>query len=313
MVKVSVSVENFNQAESHHYMKKIFNKVGKTNKFLHYRNFNLDNSVIRMNLDTLYSMVILDSKKDNLIITIPNIKDRYFSCCIIDDEHYEVFYTKKSGSYIFAKSPKYYVCLIRILVKKRTESEIKQVNKLQDLFKIEATSYSKTLKLPDYDQQSYSHTRNLIAELYQTAPTMSSLGMFGKRCEVSDLKHLLGTEMGWGGLNSKYAYYETFIPDNNDGKQEYCMTFREIPVKAFWSFIVYDKDGYIIDYNHCSINNFMAKQNKDGNYTINFSNNTNKINNLKISKDWNFTIRLYEPSKDVLDKKWKFPKLQKTS
>jgi hypothetical protein len=39
-----------------------------------------------------------------------------------------------------------------------------------------------------------------------------------------------------------------------------------------------------------------------------FSNDNSKINNLNIKKGWNYTIRMYEPRKEILEGTWKFPK-----
>ena len=58
-----------------------------------------------------------------------------------------------------------------------------------------------------------------------------------------------------------------------------------------------------------SLNNFTAITNPDGGYTINFTNNKNKINYLNIFDGWNYTIRMYEPKKEILTGEWKFPNL----
>ena len=70
----------------------------------------------------------------------------------------------------------------------------------------------------------------------------------------------------------------------------------------------YDENGYI-DTNAKSIsfNNLNAKQNNDGSYTINFSNNETLINFINIKKGWNYTIRMYEPDKKILNGEWTFP------
>lgn len=310
--KTIINVENFTKAETYMYMKKFFQKIQKTNTFFHYRDFETDNTVIRMNLDTLYSLAIIDTSQGDIKLNIPNINDRYMSCCVLDEYHYEVFYTTKGGKYKFPQSTKYLVCLIRIFVKdKSNEREIKHVNKLQDQFLIEADNYSTTLSLPELDITSYEQTKQLVNSLFETAPTMSSVGMFGKRGEVNELKHLMGVNMGWGGLSESQAMYVSIYPDNNDGIQEYSLSFRDVPVKAFWSIIIYDKEGFIIPGERQSLNNFTATKNTDNSYTINFSNDPTKINQLPIVSGWNYTIRMYEPREEILVGKWSFPALVK--
>ena len=56
-----------------------------------------------MNLDTLYSIVIIDLENGPITITIPDIKDRYMSMLVLDQDHYEVFYTNKGGVFTFNK------------------------------------------------------------------------------------------------------------------------------------------------------------------------------------------------------------------
>jgi hypothetical protein len=307
---ILVNVENFIKVETYMYMGKYFDKIRETNTFLHYRDFEVDNSVVRMNLDTLYSISILDTKKSGIKIVLPVVEDRYISCCVLDNHHNEVLFTKRGGEYNFPQSDQYLVCIIRILVKNRTEEDINIVNKIQDKIYIKSDYNNPELDIPKYDQKSYLYTKDLINKLFETTPNMSSIGMFGKKGEYNELKHLMGVTMGWGGLSEKQAYYISRFPENNNGTQEYSLTFRDVPVKAFWSIIVYDKNGYIIKDKKQSLNNFTTKPDIDGNYTINFSNDFKKPNNLNIVNGWNYTIRLYESEEQILNGEWTFPELQ---
>ena len=308
---IIVNVENFITVETHMYISKYFEKIQKTNTFLHSRNFDVDNAVIRMNLDTLYSFAIIDTKKGSIKLVLPNVEDRYMSCCVLNENHKEILFTKEGGEYVFPKSDKYLVCLIRILVKERTKEDINLVNKIQDNIYIKTNFYSTKLNIPKYDQKSYLYTKDLINKLFETVPNMSSVGMFGKKDEINELKHLMGVNMGWGGLNETQAYYVSIFPENNNGIQEYSLTFSDVPVRAFWSIIIYNKDGFIIKDKKQSLNNFTTKPNRDGSYTINFSNNDKKLNNLNIIKGWNYTIRLYEADEELINGIWIFPELVK--
>ena len=308
---VIVTVNNFIISETHMYMKKYFKKINQVNTFFHHKNFEIDNSVIRMNLDTLYSLAIIDLQHGPVSIVLPQINDRYFSCYVLDEMHYEMLYTKKGGTYTFkpeSDKGRYLVCLMRILVKQRTPEEILKVNQIQDSLSIKANKYPKKLELPEYNIKSYEYVKELVKKLFETEPKMSSRGMFGTKEEVDDLKHLMGVYLGWGGLKEKYVLYDSRFIENNDGKQEYQLHFGKVPTDAFWSVIVYDNNGFIYEKGNNSLNNFTTKPNKDGTYTINFSNDTNKINNLDIEHGWNYTIRMYEPQKTILDGTWSFPK-----
>ena len=76
---VKVTVENFVVSETHMYIKKYFERIGQVNTFFHHRDFEIDNSVIRMNLDTLYSIAIIDLNTGPVSINLPQIDDRYLS------------------------------------------------------------------------------------------------------------------------------------------------------------------------------------------------------------------------------------------
>ena len=310
---VIVNIENFIVSETHMYIKKYFKKIGQVNTFFHHRDFEIDNSVIRMNLDTLYSLAIIDLKYGPVSIHLPQINDRYLSCYVLDEMHYEVLFTKSGGTHTFSPENhkgRYLVCVMRILVKERTPEEIQLVNQIQDSLKIEANKYPKHLELPEYNLESYNYVKGLIKKLFETSPQMSSRGMFGSKEEVDDMKHVMGVYLGWGGLKEKYVLYDSRFVKNNDGITEYQLNFDKVPIDAFWSIIVYDNNGFIYEKGNNSLNNFTVIPNKDETYTINFSNNSSKINNLNIKNGWNYTIRMYEPQEAILDETWKFPKEQ---
>ena len=87
-----------------------------------------------------------------------------------------------------------------------------------------------------------------------------------------------------------------------------------MPVDGFWSVIVYNKDGYIPqnDRKVYSFNNLTAKPDADGSVTIQFGGDAS-ANCIPIVPDWNYTVRLYRPRKEILDGTWKFPEAQPVS
>jgi hypothetical protein len=56
-----------------------------------------------------------------------------------------------------------------------------------------------------------------------------------------------------------------------------------------------------------SFNNITAKPNTDGSITINFGGDPKAINYLPITPGWNYTVRMYQPRKQLLDGSWAFP------
>jgi hypothetical protein len=100
---------------------------------------------------------------------------------------------------------------------------------------------------------------------------------------------------------------------NNDGKQAYKLTVKDVPVDGFWSISVYNAKGYFEPnpQNAYSINNITAQKNPDNSVTLQFGGCDEKIPNcIPITPGWNATIRMYRPHAEILQGKWKFPDLQ---
>jgi hypothetical protein len=99
--------------------------------------------------------------------------------------------------------------------------------------------------------------------------------------------------------------------ERNDGTPHVLNVPKDVPVRAFWSVIVYDADGFIPE-NELGIysyNSVSAKPNEDGSVTIHFGGDEEQINYLPIAKGWNYAIRMYEPGEEILDGSWTFPKI----
>ena len=202
-----------------------------------------------------------------------------------------------------------YVILVgRILANPVDPEDIKTANALQDKIKIEAAS-AKTYTHPKYDLASYEATYKLLLEL--SKGMSDARRTFGKKEEVTETRHLLGTAFGWGGL----PVYEAFYINRGEPRKagEFQLTVKDIPVDGFWSISIYNKDGYFEEneFDSYSINNLTAKPNKVGSVTLNFGTSPDgKDNFLYVMDGWNYVVRLYQPLDEVLDGKWTFPEPQ---
>lgn len=315
---VPVTVDNFPRAESDLYFRGLLKDAGGIGKFVHRREpARIDNqTVIRLNRDTLYSSAVFDLDAGPVTITLPDAGKRFMSMQVINEDHYvpEVAYRK--GNYTLAKDEmgtRYVAVAIRTLVNPADPKDIEQVHALQDAIKVKQKSIGK-FEAPNWDQASQKKLRDALLVLASTIPNFSKA--FGTRAQVDPIRHLIGTAAGWGGNPDKDATYLNITPSKNDGTTVYKLNVKDVPVEAFWSVSLYNAEGYFEKnpYDAYSINNITGKKNADGSMTIQFGGCDGKIPNcLPITKGWNYTVRLYRPRAEILNGKWKFPEPQPVS
>jgi len=309
---VPVNVDNFARAETASQIERALKFIGGVNKWFHFKEpVPLDKqNVIRMNLDTLYSNAIVDIS-EGATITLPDPGKRYMSVMVINEDHYlnKVFH--KGGTYKLTmkefKTP-YVILSARTLANANDPKDIEEANKLQDQMKIEAVS-AKPYTHPNYDKESYDATYKALLELSKGLPDAKNT--FGKKEEVTETRHLIGTAFGYGGLPEHEAFYINKGELRKAG--DFQLTVKDVPVDGFWSISIYNKDGYFEQnkFNSNSINNLTAKPNKDGSITVNFGTNPDgKENFLYVMDGWNYVVRHYLPRNEVLSGEWTFPEPQ---
>jgi hypothetical protein len=141
---------------------------------------------------------------------------------------------------------------------------------------------------------------------------LDSARMFGRKDQVDEVQHLIGTAAGWGGNPKSAAMYVGETLSKNDGKTVYRLTLKDVPVDGFWSVSVYNKAGFFEKnpQNAYTLNNVTAKPCADGSVTIQFGGDPNTPNMLPITPGWNYLLRLYRPRPEILDGKWQPPAAQ---
>jgi hypothetical protein len=312
---VPVTADNFTRAESDLYFHSIAIKEGGFGKFFHKREPAPidDQSIIRLNRDTLYSAAVFDLDAGPVTITLPDAGKRFMSMQVIDEDEYThgVFYG--AGSHTLTRQgvgTRYVAAAVRTLVDPVDRNDVLQVHALQDAIKVSQQSAGK-FEIPNWDPVSQKKVRDALLVL---GSTMSDFrGAFGAKNEVDPVRHLIGAAAGWGGNPDKAAIYLNVTPPNNDGKTIYRLTVKGVPVDGFWSVSVYDAAGYYEknQYNAYSLNNITAKKSDDGAIAIQFGGCDGKIPNcLPIVAGWNYTVRLYRPRPEIVSGKWTFPQPQ---
>jgi len=308
---VIVNADNFIRAETAAQFDRIVENPGGVNRFFHLRGpAPLDKqTVIRMNRDTIYSSALVDISKGATLI-VPDAGDRYMSIMVVNEDHYINKVIHEPGEHeltVKEFGTPYVAMAVRTLVDASDPADIRKANALQDQLKIKAAS-AKAYTHPDYDKESYKTTYEALLVLGRG---MADAGAtFGRKEDVDPVRHLLATAWGWGGLPEEEAYYLNVEPNLPVGA--YQLTFRDVPVDAFWSVSVYNKQGFIDpnDQDAYSVNSLTGTANDDGSFTIHFGGDPRSTNHLPIAEGWNYTVRFYQPRKEILDGTWKFPEVK---
>ncbi len=310
--KEVVNYNNFAQVETNLTAGRILKATGGINKWVHLKKPTpLDRqTIIRMNRDTLYSIAIVDVSK-GAIIDVPKVKDRYISIAVMNEQGYTRMVELGGGNYTLNTEnigSDYAFIIMRIFVDADNAEDVKKVNALQEQYKIHAKS-AKAFSVKDWDMNAYKKIHTALTELFKVAPDATK--MFGKEKEVDPIYFLVGTAGGFGGLPSKNALYFNFNPPKMN--TNYMVTFKEMPVRGFWSVTVYNKKGFMFksEFGETNVNSATAKKSADGTYTIYFGNcEKHKTNCLAIEDGWNGILRLYEPEQELLTDTSAIPRLQ---
>jgi hypothetical protein len=286
---IPVTIKNYVRAESDMQFKGYAEKAGGIGKFLHLREpYSVVNqTTIRGNRDTLYSAVVLDLSSPAVIVK-PASSARFQSMLVISQDHYNPVLKHGSGEVTLTMDSvgtRYAMVLFRTFADPSDPADMKAAHALQDAIQLKQASSGK-LELPDWDMTSFVQTRKDL------------------------ILHLMASASGWGGNPARGATYVNVYPEKNDGKTAYTLTMpKDVPVGAFWSVSVYNKDGFFEPnkLNLYSKNNVTGKKNADGGMTIHFGGDPNADNYLPITEGWNYLVRLYLPENEVLEGDWNPP------
>jgi hypothetical protein len=294
---ITVTRENFVRAESDMQLRgytKAFDLFGKFNQI-----------TIRPNMDTIYSLAVFDLTSP-LTIEMPDTAGKYQSLMAVSQDHSITSYYE--GTHTLTQEgigTRYAFVVIRTFVDPADKESLVVAHKLQDSVVVTQRGPG-TFTVPAYDPASLKTTRESVNAEANLKPTTQ--GFFGDIKDLDPTLHLYGAAYGWGGLPEKDAIYVGRTVENPDGVTKYAVTAKEVPVDAFWSISVYDKDGYFVP-NDTGVyvqNSLTSEKNADGSVTVNFG-NPDAINNIAISDGWNFLIRLYQPQESILNSEWEFP------
>lgn len=308
---VVVTQETYCRAETDRTFNNTIKLTGGVNRFYHFRKVTpLDNqTVVRMNRDTLYSPAVVDTSK-GATITVPKMPDgRYCSVLLIDNDHYCPGVIYEAGTHQLPQHTKYLGVLVRIQLLKPTDPEdVKLVNSLQDKLEIKAES-ADPFPEPNWDAASIEKlTAAYKAEFakYDKYPD----GFMGARGVADEKIRHIACAGAWGLFPNEHAVYINYNA-GLQAKGHHTATYKVPENNAFWSITMYGADGYMKSDN-ALLNGSNTKMNPNGTFTVHFGSQEDcgdVPNRLDVSDGWNFLMRVYRPGKSVLDGSYKLPEV----
>jgi len=309
---VLVSPDNFVRAVTDQEFTNVVNENG-FGRFFHLREVTpIDRQlVVRSNRDTLYSAAVFDLQAGPVTITLPDPGERFMSAQVINQDEYvtDVYYG--SGAHTLDQQhigTRYVMVAVRILVDPKDATDLAVAHRLQDAIAV-AQDDAGSFDVPRWDPVSQKKVSDALLSLAETIP--DTRGMFGTLADTDPVRHLIGAAAAWGGTPENDALYLNVVPARNDGNTVYRLTVKDVPVKAFWSVSVYNKNGYFTEnpQQAYSLNDITATKDPDGSVTVQFGGCSadNTANCLPITPGWSYLVRLYQPKPAILTGTWAFP------
>ena len=304
-----VNVDNYARAEVASQVDRLLGAGAELNTWVHFRRPTpLDQqTVIRMNRDTLYSVAVVDIS-EGATLTVPDAGARYLTVMVVNEDGYlnRVFHGAGAYTLSVAEFDTPYVILVaRTLMDPTDADDLAEANRIQDGLDLVAGA-SRPWTPGRFDEASYQATKRPILAL--GTGLHDSRRTFGREGEVDPVRFLIGTAGGFGGLPEEEAYYVIRAAPLDVGR--YRLTVRDVPVDGFWSVSVYNRDGYFDEnpYGSYSVNSVTAVPDRDGSITVTFGPEPDGSDNFLVVTDgWIYVARLYRPRPSVLDGSWTFP------
>ena len=296
---VPVTEQNFTDAEAEVNFLKWKNKDAM-NKLFHLTQLTPAGEMptVRMNRDTLYSAALVDAS-NGFKVHMPD-QGVFTSVLIIDQKGYSQDYLWKPGTHEININTNNGV-FVWVLFRIGLENGIEKAREAQQTVAITGMG-SGVWNPQHYDKAQY---QKLHDQYMDEAINSGMFLQYGSDASRIDMKtKRLSDAAGWGGMDFGINNYQ--ISKNMNSDVCYSTTFEDPQAEEFWSFTIYDADGWLLSLNEKNIlNSREAMPNKDGTYTVRFNCGKNAINNLETTVPvFGFAWRTYGSSYKVRAGRW---------
>ncbi|GAA0261012.1 DUF1214 domain-containing protein [Haladaptatus pallidirubidus] len=267
---------------------------------------------VEANRDTIYSLGVFDLTEP-VTITLPDSGDRYMSMNVQNENQYVKLSVTEPGTYTITQDmvgTRYAGVAIRTFVDPNDPNDVKQVRQLQNEIDVEQASAG-SFEIPNWDPQSFKQLDDALTTVFTTLENFS--GTYGDVGQVDPVKSFVASPSGWTGVpQPSEALFLQRIPTQNDGTTPYTLTVKNVPVDAFWSVTVYNRDLYLEEnkYDAYSVNNVTAERADDGSVTIHFGGDPDQPNFIYTPDGWHYIVRLYQPRKPIINGSYQFPEAE---
>jgi len=272
-------------------------------------------AVPRMNRDTLYMGIPIDTSKGYSITVPEHPDDRYVSVYVLDNDHMTLHILKGSGTthtFDEQEDTRYVVAIPRVQIfDPLDDDDVATASSILRTVKVESGSMEpKPMVNWDWDEMMKMRAsyENDFKQFTQYPSDWQ-----GKRGEVDRYKgHNIAVATSWGLFPSTECVYIAQSP-GLVAKGCFTATYEVPDNDAFWSITVYNAEGYMFSDNN-TINGTTAKFNEDGTATVYYGSEEDcgkRANRLDITQGWNILMRVYEPGQSVTDGNYKMPAITK--
>jgi hypothetical protein len=250
---------------------------------------------VRANRDTLYTVGLYDNLK-GIHIEQPD-NGIFQSALVLDENAFAKDYVWTSGGFDVRPSDGFVLVIFRIGL----EEGLEKARKAQKTIKVSNLG-TRTYVTPRYNKADRDA---LWSKLNKKA---IGSGIFLEYAfdenTIDPQTRALSNAAGWGGMAFSVNNYQ--MSTNIKGTQCMQTTFEDPRVDEFWSFTLYDAEGWLLPVGDNVINGRDAVANKDGTYTIRINCGDDAINNITTGDvtEWSVTWRTYGSSYKVKSGQW---------